>query len=237
MDINGASAIVTGGASGIGAAIAARLLAGGAQVAALDLNPDAVAEGLLAVRCDVSDDASVRAAVDEVVDRLGGLDVVINNAGIGAAGTVADNSDEEWHRVLDVNVLGTLLWTQEAVRRWRAAGRGGAVVNISSIAATLGAAHEYVHYAAAKAAVETFTLGLAREVAASGTRINAVAPGTVLTDIHAAAGDPGRPDRVVARVPMGRIGEPEEIAAAVLWLLLDEASYVTGAVLRASGGV
>ena len=127
-EFTGLVALVTGGASGIGAAIAARLRAAGAQVAALDLNPDAVAEGLLAVRCDVSDDASVRSAVDEVVARLGGLDVIINNAGIGAAGTVADNSDEEWHRVLDVNVLGLVRVTRTALPHLRRSS-AAAVVN------------------------------------------------------------------------------------------------------------
>ncbi|MGO4389088.1 SDR family oxidoreductase [Microvirga sp. 2YAF29] len=126
---------------------------------------------------------------------------------------------------------------QEAIRRWGDAGMAGRMVNISSIASTLGAPNEYVHYAASKAAVETFTIGLAKEVAPSSIRINAVAPGTIYTDIHAAAGEPERPARVVSRVPMGRIGQADKIANAVLWLLYTEASYVTGAVLRVSGGL
>lgn len=130
-----------------------------------------------------------------------------------------------------------LVIAREAVRRWDARASPGALVTVSSIAATLGAPHEYVPYAASKAAVEAMTVGLAKEVAARGIRVNAVAPGTVHTGIHAAAGEPDRPARVVSRVPMGRIGEPDEIASAVVWLLSDEASYVTGAVLRVSGGV
>src|SRR5690606_19898066 len=129
-------------------------------------------------------------------------------------------------RTVDTNLFGPMLLAQEAVRRWEAAGIPGRMVNISSIAATLGAPHEYVHYAATKAAMEAMTIGLGKEVAAKGIRVNAVAPGTAFTDIHAAAGEPDRPARVVARVPMGRIADPAEIAAAVLWLLSDEASYV-----------
>jgi NAD(P)-dependent dehydrogenase (short-subunit alcohol dehydrogenase family) len=140
-------------------------------------------------------------------------------------------------RVLDVNVFGTMLCAQTAIQRWKQQGTVGRMVNISSVAATLGAAGEYVHYAATKAAVEAFTIGLAKEVAASGIRINCVSPGTVYTDIHAAAGEPDRPKRVVSRIPMARIGETDEIANAVLWLLSDEASYVTGTILRVSGGL
>lgn len=130
-----------------------------------------------------------------------------------------------------------MLSAQEIIRRWRAHGTPGRIVNISSIAATLGAPGEYVHYAAAKAAVDAFTIGLGKEVAPYGIRINAVAPGTTYTDIHAAAGEPGRPERVVSRVPMGRIAHPQEIANAVLWLLSPEASYMTGSVVRVSGGI
>jgi NAD(P)-dependent dehydrogenase (short-subunit alcohol dehydrogenase family) len=126
---------------------------------------------------------------------------------------------------------------REAVRRWQAAAIAGRMVNISSVAARLGSPGEYVHYAATKAAVEALTIGLGKEVAASGIRVNAVAPGTVHTDIHAASGEPGRPARVVSRVPMARIAEPREIADAVLWLLSPEASYVTATVLSAAGGL
>jgi NAD(P)-dependent dehydrogenase (short-subunit alcohol dehydrogenase family) len=136
--------------------------------------------------------------------------------------------------VIDVNLVGCMLCSQEALRRWRA---GGAIVNVSSIAAATGSPGEYVHYAATKAAVEAFTRGLAREVAGDGIRVNAVSPGTVQTGIHAAGGDPERPARVAARIPLGRVGAPEEIAAAVLWLLSDAASYTTGSVLTVAGGL
>lgn len=166
----------------------------------------------------------------------------MNNAGVtGPIGSFRDLDYAVLRRVLDVNVVGTMLCAQEAIRRWERRGIAsvpkGAIVNISSIAATLGAPNEYIHYAASKGAVESFTIGLAKELAPSGIRVNAVSPGTVFTDIHASAGEPNRPARVVSRVPMGRIGEPDEIANAVLWLLSEEASYVTGSNLRVSGGL
>ena len=141
-------------------------------------------------------------------------------------------------RVLAVNVVGALLCAREAVRRLSTAhgGPGGSIVLVSSAAARLGGAGEYVDYAASKGAVDTITVGLAREVASEGIRVNAVRPGVVRTEIHASGGDPGRADRVGASVPIGRAGEPEEVARAILWLLSDEAAYVTGAILDVSGG-
>ena len=136
-------------------------------------------------------------------------------------------------RVIDVNLVGAILVARRAVRDLT---RGGAIVNVSSAAATLGSPHEYVHYAAAKAGVDALTHGLAQEVAARGIRVNGVAPGIVRTDIHAAAGDPGRLDRVAPNVPVGRVGEPEEVAEAVAWLLGDSCPYATGATLRVAGG-
>lgn len=191
-----------------------------------------------AVKGDVADTAFPVAFFDEVGATLGPVTAVVNNAGItGPIGTFHDVSLDTLRRVIDVNVLGTMLVAQEAIRRWQAAAIPGRLVNISSIAATLGAPGEYVHYAATKAAVDALTIGLGKEVAASGIRVNAVAPGTAYTDIHAAAGEPNRPQRVVSRVPMGRIADPEEIANAVLWLLSGESSYMTGSVVRVSGGV
>lgn len=142
-------------------------------------------------------------------------------------------------QVLDVNLLGTVLCARAAARAMstRRGGPGGAIVHVSSSAATLGSPHEYVHYAAAKAGVDALTVGLAKELADAGVRVNAVAPGLVRTGIHADAGDPGRLDRVVGRIPLGRAGEPDEAAAAIVWLLGSEASYVTGAVLRVAGGL
>ena len=241
--------IVTGGARGIGASIVRLAAQRGYAVSFLYAqNSDAAGqlvhelqgEGhqVMAVRGDVADENAVRALFDQTEDALGPITALVNNAGItGRIGFFQNTEIATLRRVLDVNVLGTMLCAQEAIRRWNQHGTIGCMVNISSAASTLGAAGEYVHYAATKAAVEAFTIGLAREVAASGTRINAVSPGTVYTEIHAAAGEPERPQRVVSRIPMARIGEPNEIANAVLWLLSDEASYITGTVLRVAGGL
>jgi NAD(P)-dependent dehydrogenase (short-subunit alcohol dehydrogenase family) len=237
--------VVTGGSRGIGAAVTRAAHARGHAVCVAYASDDAAADrlcaelpGVVAIRADVSDSAAVPTLFDAAEDALGPVTALVNNAGVtGPLGRFVDASTATLRRVLDVNVLGTMLCAQEAVRRWEARGAAGRIVNVSSRAATLGSAGEYVHYAASKAAVEAFTLGLAKEVAAQGIRVNGVAPGMIHTEIHAAAGDPGRLERVVGRVPMGRVGEPEEIAVAVLWLLSDEASYVTGAVLRAGGGL
>jgi NAD(P)-dependent dehydrogenase (short-subunit alcohol dehydrogenase family) len=241
--------LVTGGGRGIGAAIVRAAAAKGYAVCFSYLRDDEAAGQLVeelktaghkvhAVRGDVGDVAFAQAFFDEAEGILGPCTALVNNAGItGRIGLFRDADHATMRKILDTNVLGTMAMAQEAVRRWGDAGTAGRMVNISSIASTLGAPGEYVHYAASKAAVEAFTIGLAKEVAPSGIRINAVAPGTVYTDIHAAAGEPERPARVVSRVPMGRIGQADEIANAVLWLLSPEASYVTGAVLRVSGGL
>lgn len=241
--------VVTGGGRGIGAAVVRKAALGGYAVcfgysrddgaaAALARELDARGGRALAFRGDVADPEAVGGLFDAAERAFGPVTALVNNAGItGPIGAFRDVGLPTLRRLLDVNVLGVMLCAQEAVRRWERDGIAGRMVNVSSVAATLGAAHEYVHYAATKAAVEGFTIGLARETAAAGLRVNAVSPGTVHTDIHAAAGEPDRPARVVSRVPMGRIGEPGEIADAVLWLLSGEASYVTGAVLRVSGGL
>lgn len=237
--------IVTGGGRGIGAEIVRRAVRKGYAVCFSYAGDRAAAErlagdtGSLAVQGDVADPAAVRALFETAETELGPVTHLVNNAGItgGRIGPFHDADITMMRRVIEVNLLGTLLCAQEAVRRWRARGTAGAMVNVSSVAASLGAPGEYVHYAATKAGVEAFSIGLAKEIAASGTRINVVSPGTVQTEIHAAAGDPGRPARVAQRVPMGRVGEPHEIADAVLWLLSDEASFVTGAVLRVAGGI
>jgi NAD(P)-dependent dehydrogenase (short-subunit alcohol dehydrogenase family) len=243
--VDGGVLVVTGGSRGIGAAVTRAAVSRGYAVCVGYARDDEAADrlrselpGVVPVRADVADPVAVRALFDAAEAALGPVTALVNNAGItGPLGRFRDTSEATLRRVLDVNVVGTMLCAQEALRRWGERGTAGRIVNVSSTAATLGAPGEYVHYAASKAAVEAFSVGLAREVAAQGIRVNALAPGTVHTDIHAAAGDPARPERVVGRVPMGRIGEPEEIAAAALWLLSDEASYVTGAVLRAGGGV
>jgi len=239
---------VTGGGRGIGASVVRRAAHAGIAVAfsyrtdeaaALALLKEVECEGcrVLAMRQDIADEDAAPRLFDAVEDRLGPVSMLVNNAGItGRIGSFADASADTLRHVTQVNLLGTMFMAQEAIRRWCARDVKGRMVNISSIAATLGAPGEYVHYAATKAGVEALTIGLGKEVAPQGIRINAVAPGTVHTDIHATAGEPGRPARVVSRIPSGRVGEPDEIAAGVLWLLSDEASYVNGTVLRISGG-
>lgn len=174
--------------------------------------------------------------------QLGAVTGLVSNAGLtGHVGDLADTPVELVRRVIDVNLVGVVLCAREAIRAMstrRGRGRGGgAIVDVSSAAATLGAPHEYVHYAAAKAGVDALTVGLAKELADDGIRVNAVAPGIVNTEIHAAAGGPGRVDRAVSRIPLGRVAEPEEIAPAIAWLLSLAAAYTTGAVLRIAGGV
>ncbi|MFH5926375.1 glucose 1-dehydrogenase [Roseomonas xinghualingensis] len=250
-DRPGRLVVITGGGRGIGAATARRLAAAGYAVCigyrhdaeaaeAVVRRIDAEGGHAVAIAGDTSQEAGIRHLFDEAEAALGPLHGLVNNAGItGPLGRFADLDAEAMRRVVEVNLIGTMLCTQEALRRFlaRAGAAGRSIVNISSIAASTGSPGEYVHYAATKAAVESFTLGLARELAEQGIRVNAVAPGTVQTGIHAAAGDPDRPARIAPRVPMRRVGQPEEVAEAVLWLLSDAASYTTGAVLRVTGGL
>ena len=192
------------------------------------------------MQAEVADPAArarLFAALDE---RFGGrLDALVNNAGItGPLGRLAETPDGVWEEVFRINVLGLAACAREAVRRMSTAkgGNGGAIVNVSSRASELGGAGEWIHYAASKGAVDTFTVGLAKEVAAEGIRVNAVNPGLIDTELHAAAGMPDRVARGAANVPMGRGGTAEEVAEAVLWLLSDGAGYVTGACVPVGGG-
>ena len=246
--------LVTGGSRGIGAAVVRQLAAQGVAVlfsyrreaaAAQALVAEVQAAGGLAraVPADVADEAQVLAlfaALDAWCAELGRVFTgLVNNAGVlETQRKLVDMDAGRWERVLRTNVIGSFLCAREAVRRMArsAGGAGGAIVNLSSRAARLGAAFEYVDYAASKAAVDAMTLGLSREVAAEGIRVNAVAPGLIRTDIHASGGEPGRVERLSAAVPMGRGGEPEEVAQAVLWLLSEASSYTTGTVLDVSGG-
>ncbi|MCQ9708406.1 SDR family oxidoreductase [Streptomyces sp. BSP1] len=235
--------VVTGGSRGIGAAVCARLAADGHDLVVGYRSDRAAAEAVaervraagrraLAVAVDTADAAPVDALFDEAAT-LGTVTGLVNNAGMsGPVGRLADADPAGLSRALDVNLLGYLLCARRAVRDLAASG-GGALVNISSAAATLGSPGEYVHYAAAKAAVDTLTVGLAKEVAEDGIRVNCVAPGVIWTEFHA---DPERPAKQAPGIPLGRSGRPEEIAAAVSWLLSADASYTTGAVLRVAGG-
>ncbi|GAA1432763.1 SDR family oxidoreductase [Microlunatus lacustris] len=239
-ELDGLVAVVTGGASGIGAAVAARLQADGARVAVLDLDADAAAEGQLAVVCDVSDDASVRAAVARVVEELGGLDLVVNNAGIGAAGTVADNDDEEWHRVLDVNVLGMVRVTRAALPHLRASS-APAVVNTSSIAATAGLPQRAL-YSASKGAVLALTRAMAADHVHEGIRVNCVNPGTADTPwvqrLLDAAEDPAAERTALEnRQPHGRLVSAQEVADAVAYLVSPRSRSTTGTSIAVDGGM
>ncbi|MGO1053473.1 SDR family oxidoreductase [Crossiella sp. CA198] len=243
--------VITGGSRGIGAATARRLSADGHRVAISYVQASGPAEELareiagaggrcVAVRADTTVQADVDRLFDLAGQELGVVTGLVNNAGItGPLGRLADLSGDTLRRVVEVNVVGYLLCAQRAARQMAASagGAGGAIVNISSAAATLGSPNEYVHYAATKGAVDSMTVGLAKELAPEGIRVNAVAPGIIQTEIHAAMGDPDRPQRLAGRIPAGRPGEPEEIAAAIAWLLGPDSSFTTGAVVRVAGGL
>jgi NAD(P)-dependent dehydrogenase (short-subunit alcohol dehydrogenase family) len=244
------SVIVTGGSRGIGRAVALLASERGFDVAVSYLSDhraaeevvDAVRRGgrrAVAVQGDVAREADVVGLFEVAARDLGPLHGLVNSAGVtGGFARVSDLSAAALARVLAVNVTGTVLCAREAVRRLstRLGGKGGAIVNVSSLAARLGGAGEWVHYAASKGAVDTFTRGLAREVAAEGIRVNAVAPGLIDTELHAAAGAPDRVHRLAATIPMQRPGTAAEVAEAVLWLLSPAASYVSAAVLDVGGG-
>ena len=243
--------IITGAGRGIGAATACAAALRGDAVCVNYLRDEDAAQAVagriaaaggraIAVQGDVAEPEDVARLFDQTERAFGPVTALVNNAGTTGRITRFEALDlPTLRRVIEVNLIGSMLCAQEAVRRFSTVhgGRGGSIVNVSSVAAALGSPGEYVHYAATKAAVETFTIGLAREVAREGIRVNAVAPGTVDTEIHAAGGDPDRPARVAARIPLGRVGRPVEIAEAILWLLSPAASYTTGAVLTVSGGL
>jgi NAD(P)-dependent dehydrogenase (short-subunit alcohol dehydrogenase family) len=243
--------IITGGTRGIGAATAIRLARAGHDLALVYRQDDSAARQAAAqvqaagarcllVKADITRQHDIERLFSVTADQLGTVTGVVSNAGATAhIGDLADTPVEVIRDVIDVNFLGVILCARQAskVMSIRRGGHGGAIVNISSAAATLGSPHEYVHYAAAKAAVEALTIGLAKELAPEQIRVNAVAPGTVRTRIHADAGDPGRPDRVARHIPLGRAGEPDDVAPAIAWLLGPEAAYITGAVLRIAGGL
>lgn len=242
--------LITGGGRGIGAATA-RLAASRGYAVAINYvrrsaEADALAHALrsqgaraIAVQADVADEAQVERMFEAVDTQLGTLDALVNNAGILEQQMRLDAmTPERWRRVFETNVIGSFLCARAAVRRMstRHGGRGGAIVNVSSIASVIGGANEYIDYAASKGAVDAMTVGLAREIATEGVRVNCVRPGPIRTDIHASGGEPNRVERVRTAIPMQRGGEPEEVAATIMWLLSNEASYITGAIVDVSGG-
>ena len=242
--------LITGGSRGIGAATALLAAERGYAVAVNYLRDASAADAIVrtiraaggratAVQADVSQETDVERLFEAVDRELGTLSVLVNNAGIVAPQARLDAMRaERLHRLFGINVVGSLLCAAAAVRRLSTArgGAGGSIVNVSSAASRHGSPGEYIDYAASKAAIDTFTLGLAKEVAAEGIRVNAVRPGIITTDIHASGGDPDRAARMGPALPMQRAGNPEEVARAILWLASSEASYCTGSILDVSGG-
>ncbi|MEV4617170.1 glucose 1-dehydrogenase [Asanoa sp. NPDC049573] len=238
--------IVTGASRGIGAATARRLATAGHAVA-VGYRSDAEAAAKVvteitgaggqahAIPVETADAAQVEKLFAEAAELLGPVTGLVNNAGVGSRiGRFADLDEADLRRVVEVNVVGAILCAREAARRMT---EGGAIVNVSSAAATLGSPFEYPHYAASKAALDALTVGLSKELGPDGIRVNTVSPGIIYTDFHGSqSGEPGRPDRLGPGSPLGRAGQPEEVAAAIAWLLSDEASYVTGATIRVAGG-
>ncbi len=242
--------LVTGGSRGIGAAVARLAAAQGWDVAVNAVRDMRTAQAVvdeirtmgrraMAVQADVSDETAVCALFERIDAELGPLRGLVNNAGVvDVAQRVDEMSLARWQRMFAINVQGTFLCTREALKRMstKHGGTGGAIVNLSSAAARLGSPGQYVDYAAAKAAIDTFTLGVAREVATEGVRVNAVRPGIIDTDIHASGGQPDRVQRMAPQVPMQRAGTAQEVAQAVMWLLSDQASYTTGSLVDVAGG-
>ena len=245
------TALVTGGSRGIGAATALLCAANGYAVAVNYAHDEAAANTVveriraaggtaLALQADVSDEAQVLAMFARIDAELPRLVALVNNAGVvDATARVDGMSVARLTRMFGINVIGSFVCAREAIRRMSSlhGGRGGAIVNVSSAAARLGSPGQYADYAASKGAIDTFTLGVARELATEGIRVNAVRPGMIDTEIHAEGGDPERIKRAKDVVPMKRAGEAEEVARAILWLASDAASYTTGTVLDVSGGV
>ncbi|MGJ7582125.1 SDR family oxidoreductase [Variovorax sp. RHLX14] len=242
--------LITGGSRGIGAATALLAAQRGHAVAvnytSNSLAADEVVRAIraaggtaIAVQADVGDESQVMAMFEKIDAKLGRLTALVNNAGVvDVKARVDEMSVERLTRMFRINIVGSFVCAREAVRRMstKHGGTGGAIINVSSVAARVGGPGEYVDYAASKGAIDSFTLGLAKEVADEGIRVNAVRPGLIDTDIHASGGQPERAHRLAPVVPMRRIGRPEEIATAIVWLISAEASYTTGALLDVSGG-
>lgn len=239
--------LVTGGSQGIGAAVALLAAQRGYDVCLTYRNSATAADELvrrierlgrraMAVRSDAANEADVSTLYSSIDERLGPISSLVNNAGVTGPISVLGNLDSsDFDLVMSANLRSCFLNTKEASRRMANSG-SGAIVNVSSRASELGGANEWVHYATSKGGVDSLTIGSARELAPSGIRVNAVSPGLIATDLHARAGAPDRVERLASAIPLGRAGTPEDVARVVLWLLSDEASYVTGAIVPVSGG-
>lgn len=242
-------AVVTGGSRGIGRAAALAAAKRGYKVVVGYASNESAAREVvsqieasngkaIAVKCDVGVEADI-VNLFKKADEFGKLGALINNAGVvDKTARVDEMSAERLGRMMNINIVGSILCAREAVKRMstKHGGEGGVIVNLSSVAATLGSPGLYVDYAASKGAIDTFTVGLAREVSAEGIRVNAIRPGLIDTDIHASGGEPGRAQKLAHTVPMKRVGTADEVANAVVWLMSDEASYVTGTIFDVSGG-
>ena len=249
MDLTDRVVVITGASRGIGRAAAIAAAERGFRVVVGYASNQAAADEVvdqierkngkaIAVQCDVAHEKDIL-ALFKAADEFGALGALVNNAGIvGPSVRVEDMSAERVQRMMAVNVTGSLLCAREAVKRMstRRGGKGGVIVNLSSVASRLGSANTYVDYAASKGAVDSFTIGLGHEVAAEGIRVAAIRPGLIDTEIHASGGEPDRAHRLAPMVPMKRVGTAQEIANAIVWLISDEASYVTSAILDVSGG-
>jgi NAD(P)-dependent dehydrogenase (short-subunit alcohol dehydrogenase family) len=247
--LNDRVAIITGGSRGIGRATAIAAAARGFRVVVGYVSNDAAANEVvsaieakngkaIAVKCDVGKESDIL-TLFKAADAFGTLGALVNNAGIvGPTARVEDMSVERIQRMMAVNVTGSMLCAREAVKRMstRHGGKGGVIVNLSSVAAKLGSPNTYVDYAASKGAIDSFTVGLGHEVAGEGIRVAAIRPGLIDTEIHASGGEPDRAHRLSHMVPMKRVGTADEIANAIVWLMSDDASYVTSAILDVSGG-
>lgn len=241
--------LITGGSQGIGAATALLAAQRGYDICFTYLSHkdiakqtaqtiEALGARALCVQTDVSKEADVLNLFAQIDQQFGRLDALVNNAGILRQKLFRDTAVEELEQLFAINVIGSFICAREAVKRMSIdkGGKGGAIVNVSSIAARMGSPFEYIDYAASKGAIDSFTIGLAKEVASEGIRVNAVRPGIIQTDIHAKGGEPGRVERISPSVPLKRAGTAEEVAQSILWLLSDEASYITGSLLDIGGG-
>lgn len=242
--------IVTGGSRGIGAATAKLAAAQGYAVCVNYLTNQQAADAVVAdiraaggtavaMQANLADETQIVALFQRVDRELGPVTALVNNAGIlETQSSLLDMDQGRLQRVLAANLIGPMLCAREAVKRMsvKLGGKGGSIVNVSSVASRTGSPGEYIDYAASKGALDSFTLGLSKEVADQGIRVNSVRPGFIYTDIHASGGEPGRVDRIKDAIPMKRGGQPEEVAQAILWLLSDQASYATGTFIDLAGG-